>query len=343
MDNAYLPLVRVASDYGDSSRGTDAAIKGLALRCHAVDHAAARRMLSANILVARPFLIPPSCGWRIASKTHDDSVGPAETTLSAFERQAHVKAQSSIHVVPALKSLNLGDPLHSTKSFRARTTGVTPGSTIPYVEITKYFFPRRLVIQAKVIPYASGGVGLVFTPESVDKQNVLSDVSLIVAESSEEEAIQPMLQVPIQLLPPKLRGSAWCVLSGMTMDGPTAQLTYELRYAVEAVDAQGMIPGSKKIGAQPTHPRPSTPKWTPSFSVVGDPRRLRSLQRAGRARWWTSLSAAAREIVDMPVVGNKRTPRPRRRRTASVRRSIAAAVPIWRKGKRSRAKSNDKY
>jgi hypothetical protein len=56
----------------------------------------------------------------------------------------------------------------------------------------------------------------------------------------------------------------------LAMDGPTAQLTCELRYTVEAVDAQGMIPESKKIGPQPTHPRPSTPKWTPSFSVVGD-------------------------------------------------------------------------
>jgi hypothetical protein len=60
-DNAYLLLVRVFPDYGDSSRGTDAAIKVLAIRRHAVDHAAALRMLPANILVphvARPFLIP---------------------------------------------------------------------------------------------------------------------------------------------------------------------------------------------------------------------------------------------------------------------------------------------
>jgi hypothetical protein len=125
---------------------------------------------------------------------------------------------------------------------------------MPYVEITKYFFPRHLVIQAKVtnVPYASGGgAGLVFTPESVDKQNILSNVSFIVAESSEEEAIQPLLQVPIHLLPPKMTGSAWCVLSAMpmAMDGPTAQLTCELRYAVEAVDAQGMIPGNASSAA----------------------------------------------------------------------------------------------
>jgi Vam6/Vps39-like protein vacuolar protein sorting-associated protein 39 len=128
------------------------------------------------------------------------------------------------------------------------------------VEITKHFFPRHLVIQAKVtnIPYASGGTSSVFTPESFDnnnKQNVLSDVAFVVAESSEEEAIQPMLQVPIQLLPPKLTGSAWCVLSAMpmAMDGPTAQLTCELRYNVESVDGPGMmIPGSTANNNNPS-------------------------------------------------------------------------------------------
>jgi hypothetical protein len=36
-DNAYLPLDRVALDSDDASRGTDAAIKVLALRRHAVE------------------------------------------------------------------------------------------------------------------------------------------------------------------------------------------------------------------------------------------------------------------------------------------------------------------
>jgi hypothetical protein len=44
------------------------------------------------------------------------------------------------------------------------------------------------------IPYASGGPSSEFTPESINKQNVLSDVVFVVAESSEEEAIQPMFQ-----------------------------------------------------------------------------------------------------------------------------------------------------
>ena len=58
------------------------------------------------------------------------------------------------------------------------------------------------------------------------------------AESSEEEAIQPLLQIPIQTLPARCVGCAWCVLQANAglMDGPTAQLTCELRYAVPAGD-----------------------------------------------------------------------------------------------------------
>lgn len=250
-DNAYLPLVRVALDSCDSSKGTDAAVKVLALRRHAVDHAAALRMLPPDIplsQVARPFLIP--------ALVDGESQVRRMTIVSALLKlrylrlkekltESQLKAQSSIHVVPALKPLNLGDLLHSTKPFKARTTSTNPGQTMPFVEIIKHFFPRHLVIQAKVtnVPYASGGASSVFTPESMDSLNVLADVAFVVAESSEVEAIQPLLQVPIQILPSKLTGSAWCVLSAVpsAMDGPTAQLTCELRYAVEASDAQGLV------------------------------------------------------------------------------------------------------
>jgi Vam6/Vps39-like protein vacuolar protein sorting-associated protein 39 len=117
---------------------------------------------------------------------------------------------------------------------------------MPYIEIVKHFFPRHLVIQAKVtnIPYASNPSAASFADGSNSKhqpQALLSDVAFVVAESSEEEAIQPLLQIPIQMLPPKMTGSAWCVLQAalQNMDGPTAQLTCELRYAVQSVDSSG--------------------------------------------------------------------------------------------------------
>jgi hypothetical protein len=233
-DNAYLPLVRVALESEDTERGTAAAIQVLALRRGNIDRAAALRLLPQNVpvsAVARPFLIP--------ALVDSESQCRRLTVVSALLRArylrlkdnlttAQLKAQANLHVVPQLRSLNLGDPLHSTNPFRARPS-VTASTTMPDVMIVKHFFPRHLVIQAKVT--TTSGLS--------DKQSrALSDIAFVVAESS-EEAIQPLLQVPIQFLPPKMTGSAWCVLSAAParMDGSTAQLTCELRYTVQAVDA----------------------------------------------------------------------------------------------------------
>jgi hypothetical protein len=62
----------------------------------------------------------------------------------------------------------------------------------------------------------------------------------------------------------KLTESAWCVLSAMAMamDGPTAQSTCELRYAVEAVNVQGR---SREI-----HPRLCLgPLWRKAARSLG--------------------------------------------------------------------------
>lgn len=111
---------------------------------------------------------------------------------------------------------------------------------MPFVEIQKHFFARHLVVQAKItnVPYTSGGSSTL----TGEKLPTLTDVAFVVAESSQEEAIQPMLQVPVQTLPPKGTGCAWCVLSATPtlMDGPTAQLTCELRYAVQAASSSVM-------------------------------------------------------------------------------------------------------
>ena len=252
-DNAYIPLIRVALDSKNTERGTATAIKVLALRRGAVDRAAALRLLPSDVpvsAVARPFLIP--------ALVESESQVRRMTVVSALLKSrylrlkdklttAQLKAQANIHVVPALRSLNLGEPLHSTKSTRVRTTNVTPSSTMPYVEIVKYFFQRHLVIQAKVtnVPYSSypstssvqpfGDKPGSLSNALATSTSTLCDITFVVAESSDEEAITPLLQVPIQVLPYKMTGSAWCVLSAIpsNMDAPTAQLTCELRYSVQ--------------------------------------------------------------------------------------------------------------
>jgi hypothetical protein len=232
-DCAYLPLVRVALESDpDTERGTTAAIRVLALRRSAIDRAAALRLLPQNVpvsAVARPFLIP--------ALVDSESVVRRMTVVSSLLRaryislkqrltEAQLRAQASLHVVPQLKSLNLGDPLHSTKPFKARPSA-SASTTLPEIMIVKHFFPRHLVIQAKVTNSA-------LTVEG----RTLGDVTFVVAESS-EEAIQPTVQVPIKTLPFKATGSAWSVLAAapQRMEGTTAVLSCELRYTVLTVDA----------------------------------------------------------------------------------------------------------
>ena len=229
-NNAYLPLMRVALESEDTEKGCAAAIQLLALRRASIDRAAALQLLPPDTpvsAVARPFLIP--------ALVDSESQVRRLTVTSALLRarylrlkeqltSAQLKAQANLHVVPQIQSLNLGDPLHSTKPFRARTSGGSSGGSnnMPEVWIVKHFFPRHLVIQARVTNQA----GL-----SEKNGRTLTDIAFVVAESS-EEAIQPLLQVPIAVLPSSMTGSTWCVLSAAPgrMEGSTAQLTCELRY-----------------------------------------------------------------------------------------------------------------
>ena len=243
-DCAYLPLVRVALESDpDSERGTTAAIQVLALRSNAIDRAAALRLLPDNVpvsAVARPFLIPAlvDSESQIRRLTVTASLLRAKyVSLKQQLTEAQIKSQASLHAVPQLRSLNLGDPLHSSKAFKARPAH-SASSTFPEVMIVKHFFPRHLIIQAKVTNSAIAVDG-----------RTLGDVAFVVAESS-EEAIQPTLQVPLKALPFRSTGSAWCVLSAapQRIDG-MAVLTCELRYTVLAVDATTGAPLSFSGGS----------------------------------------------------------------------------------------------
>ena len=247
-DCAYLPLVRVALESDpDSDRGTTAAIQVLALRRSSIDRAAALRLLPQNVpvsAVARPFLIPALVDSESQIRRLTVTAALLRAKYVSLKQQlteAQIKAQANLHAVPQLRSLNLGDPLHSSKPFKARPTHAAP-STFPEVMIVKHFFPRHLVIQAKVTNNAV----------QVEGQS-LGDVAFVVAESS-EEAIQPTLQVPLKALPFMSTGSAWCVLSAapQRIDG-MAILTCELRYTVLAIDATTGAPLSFSGGTGRTY------------------------------------------------------------------------------------------
>lgn len=228
-DCAYLPLVRVALESSETAaEGTKAAIQVLALRRSVMDRGAALRLLPKDVpvsAVARPFLIPAlvESESQVRRLTVVSSLLRARyVSLKQQLTAAQLKAQENLRVVPQLKNLNLGDPLHSTKPFRARPSS-SASSTFPDVMIIKHFFPRHLIIQAKIKHTLEG--------------RSLGDVTFVVAESS-EEAMQPLLQVPLKVLPYNVQGSTWCVLtaSPQRMDS-LAILTCELRYTV--LDSEG--------------------------------------------------------------------------------------------------------
>lgn len=229
---AYLPLLRVALDSdSDSDRGVAAAIQVLALRRDSIDKGAALRLLPKNVpmsAVVRPFLIPAI----VENESQVRRLTVASSLLRSRYVQlkkkltdAQIKAQSTLQNAPALKRLNLGNPLYSSKPTRAKPVHATT-SYFPEVLLTKHFFPRHLVIQAQVMNNTSH-------PE----ERTLSDVAFVVAESS-DDALQPTMELPIRTLPVKAAGSTWCVLaaSPQRLDG-TAFLTCELRFTVLSVDA----------------------------------------------------------------------------------------------------------
>jgi len=246
-NNAYLPLVRVALESDpNKQRGIASAIQILAMRRGDIDRSAALRLLPNNLpvsAVARPFLIPAlvdSESQVRRLKVVSSLLRAKHTTLKQKLTDAQLKAQANLCVVPQFRAMNLGDPLHSTKPFKARPSS-SASPTFPDVVIIKHFFPRHLIIQAKI------------TNNSVAVDGrALGNLAFVVAESS-EDAIQPAssaAQVPIKVLPINTTGSAWCVLmaSPNRMEG-TAILTCELRYTVLGVDATSGTPLSFGQGA----------------------------------------------------------------------------------------------
>jgi len=239
-ENAYLPLVRVALESDpDKKRGIASAIKILAMRRGDIDRSAALRLLPKDLpvsAVARPFLIPAlvdSESQERRLKVVSSLLRAKLTTLKHQLTEAQLKAQANLFVVQQqqFKSMKLGDPLHSLQPFKARVSS-SASPTFPDVIIVKHFFPRHVVIQAKIT-----------NNSFVVDGRALGNLAFVVAESS-DDAIQPSsTQILIKVLPYQTTGSAWCVLvaSPNRMEG-TAVLTCELRYTVFGVDTTSGTP-----------------------------------------------------------------------------------------------------
>jgi hypothetical protein len=238
----YLPLLRVIleDDQDDKDSVIEAAIKVISSRRKTIDRAAAIRLLPRNMPVSsmsKSFLIP--------ALIDSDSEVRRLTVVSSLLRakyiklkqsltDAQIKSQFYIQNIPALKSLDLGEVMLTSKPFQIRSTNSSSSSPIQSITLIKHVFSRFVVIQAIIANPAL---------------KFLGDVQFVVAESS-EEALIPSITIPIKVLPPNVTGSSWCVLTASPhrLDG-TAILTCEIRYQVLDTDSA--------TGA-PLHFRPAT-------------------------------------------------------------------------------------
>ena len=237
----YLPLIKVvlSSDPDDPDRGVAAAVRVLSLRRGSVDKVAALRMLPRDLPVsslARPFLIP--------AVIEDESRARRLMVASSLLRSRHARLRDDLVAAqlasqadvrsPALARLGLGEPVRASRGTKARPVHAPPGS-FPDVVLTRHYFRRSLVIQARV---ANGG------PSADGGGAALADVAFVVAESS-DEALVPRLELPLRTIPAGSAGSVWCVLSASPgrLDG-SAFLTSELRFTVrDAGGAAGLGDG----------------------------------------------------------------------------------------------------
>jgi Vam6/Vps39-like protein vacuolar protein sorting-associated protein 39 len=181
--------------------------------------------------VARPFLIPALVDSESEIRRLTVRSALLKAKYSSLRQKlidAQIKAQSTLNGVPQLRSYKLGDPLHITKPTKIRPARVA-ASSFPDILVIKHFYPRHLIIQAKITNSATGVDG-----------RALSNVDFIVAESS-DEAIQPVTRIPIKVLPFQSTGCSWCVLTAnpQRMEA-IAMLTCELRYNVSALEPPGI-------------------------------------------------------------------------------------------------------
>merc|ERR1711862_358266 len=191
--------------------------------------------------VARPFLIP--------ALTDSESQVHRLTVAAALLRAKYLSLKRSltdaqIRSQAALQNLdlgeNLGESIHTSKPFYIRNTHSIPSPSFPEIILVKHFFPRHLVIQAKI------------SNNSIDNRT-LSDVAFVVADSSDDSILATTF-VPLKTLPPNTTGSAWCVLaaSPLRLDG-IAMLTCELRYTILSVDLATGVPLSFGTGKGRTY------------------------------------------------------------------------------------------
>jgi len=230
---AYLPLVSVVlgSD-PNPQRGISAAINILSLRRNSINLTSALRLLPTDLpvsVIARPFLIPSI----IENESEVRRLKMISSLLRAkyisLKRsliEEQIRSKSDIESIAIVQKIDIGDLLNVSRPFHLYPIHRTV--YFPQIEVTKYFYPRYLVLQAKIT--------------NLNRDKPLANVALHVAESS-DEALIPSFTVPVKILLPNITGVSWCILtsSPQRFDG-VSTLACELRYTVLDIDPVSGVP-----------------------------------------------------------------------------------------------------
>lgn len=231
----YIALISIVlkSD-STQSGGMNTAIHILSLRRDVIDHSSALSLFPETTplsTIARPFIIP-SLIIGESTVRHLEVVSALLRSriikLKKVLTEAQIKTQSNLNTILSRHSLNFGMRKYSSEPFKPRLSHHCT-LNLPNINVTKHFFSRHLVLEAKVtnsLPGCKGKPG-----------RCIGDVDFIVTESS-DDSLLPNFSVPLDLLPEGMSGSTWYILSLCSQHlNSVVTLTCELRYKLLTIDA----------------------------------------------------------------------------------------------------------
>ena len=214
---AYLPLVEAALD----NDCVEDAIEVMVSRRNVIDQGSALRTLPPEtpIQALKNFLVPALKSN--ASKLRQLSVAAnliraRQQELQKLKLSTNLIAQSSLDSVMELKGWKLGVKKGESALMKVSHNNLQNSAQFPFaVELTKHYFKRHVVLQAKI--------------NNKGDVNVY-ECALMVAEVS-DDVLQPSVTVSIPLLPPGGTSSSFAVLERRAQAIEAVVLTTEMNWA----------------------------------------------------------------------------------------------------------------
>jgi hypothetical protein len=213
---AYLPLIEAALE----NDCVEDAIEVMVSRRNVIDQGSALRALPPEtpIQALNDFLVPALKSN--ASKLRQLSVAAnlvraRQQELQKLKLSTNLVAQSSLDSVMELKGWKLGTKKGESSLMKVSHNNLQNSAQFPFtVELTKHYFKRHVVLQAKI--------------NNKGDVNVY-ECALMVAEVS-DDVLQPSATVNIPLLPPGGTSCSFAVLERRAQAVEAVVLTSEMRW-----------------------------------------------------------------------------------------------------------------